>query len=65
MVYLPYLKIVILLKNIKIALMPVMKRDSKNHTPTLDTEPKKRVAYNNIGYSFFTTCARRFELPTF
>ena len=26
-------------KNIKIALMLVMKRDSKNHTPTLDIEP--------------------------
>ena len=39
--YLPCPKLMILTKNIKIALMLVMKRDYKNHTPTLDTEPQK------------------------
>ena len=41
-VYLSCPKLDKIRSDIKIALHPVIEHDSKNHTPTLDIEPKRR-----------------------
>ena len=55
--YLACLKTGIIDVNIKRALNIVMERDSKNPTPTIDTEPKKRTShYHDLYVNSLKAC---------